>query len=89
MQYYLTPTMKSGSKLLFILFFLNTNNFCFPNFFATFNAKFFILIGIPVQIFLAPFLLGAITVLSFAPYNLTFVNFFTFSISQISHLTKV
>jgi len=31
-------------------------------------------------IFLAPFLLGAITILSFAPYNLTFVNFFTFSI---------
>ena len=31
-------------------------------------------------IFLAPFLLGAITILGFAPYNLTFVNFFTFSI---------
>jgi len=31
-------------------------------------------------IFLAPILLGAITVLSFPPYNLTFVNFFTFSI---------
>jgi len=29
---------------------------------------------------LAPFLLGAITILSFAPYNLTFINFFTFSI---------
>ena len=31
-------------------------------------------------IFLAPFLLGAITILGFSPYNLTFVNFFTFSI---------
>jgi len=31
-------------------------------------------------IFLAPLLLGAITVFGFAPYNLTFVNFFTFSI---------
>ena len=30
-------------------------------------------------IFFAPFLLGAITILSFAPYNLTLVNFFTFS----------
>jgi len=30
-------------------------------------------------IFFAPFLLGAITILSFAPFNLTFVNFFTFS----------
>ena len=29
---------------------------------------------------MAPFLLGAITILGFAPYNLTFVNFFTFSI---------
>ena len=37
------------------------------------NNKFFV-------IFFAPFLLGAITILSFAPYNLTFVNFFTFSI---------
>ena len=31
-------------------------------------------------IFLAPFLLGIITIFGFAPYNLTFVNFFTFSI---------
>ena len=31
-------------------------------------------------IFFAPFLLGATTILSFAPYNLTFINFFTFSI---------
>ena len=31
-------------------------------------------------IFLAPFLLVAITVLGFSPYNLTIVNFFTFSI---------
>ncbi len=31
-------------------------------------------------IFLAPFLLGAITILGFSPFNLTFVNFFTFSI---------
>ena len=37
------------------------------------NNKFFV-------VFLAPFLLGAITVLGFAPYNFTFVNFFTFSI---------
>ena len=31
-------------------------------------------------LFLAPFLLGAITIFGFAPYNLTFINFFTFSI---------
>ena len=31
-------------------------------------------------VFIAPFLLGAITILGFAPYNLTFINFFTFSI---------
>ena len=31
-------------------------------------------------IFLAPFLLGGITILSFPPYNITFINFFTFSI---------
>ena len=31
-------------------------------------------------IFFAPFLLGAITILGFAPYNLTFINFFTFPI---------
>ena len=37
------------------------------------NNKFFV-------IFLAPFLLGAITILSFAPYNLTFLNFLTFSV---------
>ena len=37
------------------------------------RSKFFIL-------FLAPFLLGAIMILSFPPYNLTFVNFFSFSI---------
>ena len=37
------------------------------------NNKFF-------AIFLAPFLLGAITIFGFAPYNFTFVNFFTFSI---------
>ena len=30
-------------------------------------------------IYFAPFLLGAITVLSFAPFNLTFLNFFSFS----------
>ena len=40
---------------------------------ALLNNKFFV-------IFLAPFLLGAITILGFAPYNLTFINFFTFSI---------
>ena len=31
-------------------------------------------------IFLAPFLLGVLTIFSFAPYNLTFINFFTFSV---------
>jgi len=36
------------------------------------NNKFFV-------IFIAPFLLGAITILGFSPFNLTFVNFFTFS----------
>ena len=36
------------------------------------NNKFFV-------VFFAPFLLGAITILGFAPYNLTFVNFLTFS----------
>ena len=37
------------------------------------NNKFFV-------IFFAPFILGAMTVLGFAPYNLTIINFFTFSI---------
>jgi len=37
------------------------------------NNKFFI-------VFFAPFLLGAITTLGFSPYNLTFVNFLTFSV---------
>ena len=37
------------------------------------NNKFFV-------IFLAPFLIGALATISFAPYNLTFVNFFSFSI---------
>ena len=36
------------------------------------NNKFFV-------VFLAPFLIGAITILGFAPYNLTFINLFTFS----------
>ena len=36
------------------------------------NNRFFVL-------FFAPFLLGAITIFGFAPYNLTFLNFFTFS----------
>ena len=36
------------------------------------NKKFFI-------VFFSPFLLGAITTLGFAPYNLTLVNFLTFS----------
>jgi len=40
---------------------------------ALLNNKFFV-------IFIAPFILGAITILGFAPYNLTFINFFTFSI---------
>ena len=31
-------------------------------------------------IFLAPFLLGGLSILGFAPYNLTFINFLTFSI---------
>ena len=37
------------------------------------NNKFFV-------IFFAPFLLGAITTFGFSPYNLTFVNFLTFSV---------
>ena len=37
------------------------------------NNKFFV-------VFFAPFLLGAITTLGFSPYNLTFVNFLTFSV---------
>jgi apolipoprotein N-acyltransferase len=37
------------------------------------NNKFFV-------VFFAPFLLGALTTLSFSPYNLTFVNFLSFSI---------
>jgi len=41
--------------------------------FTLFNNKFFIS-------FLVPFLLGAITVFGFSPYNLTFVNFLSFSI---------
>ena len=39
---------------------------------AILNYKFFVL-------FIAPIFLGALTTLGFAPYNLTFVNFFTFS----------
>ena len=39
---------------------------------ALLNNKFFVII-------LAPFLLGAITILGFSPYSFTFVNFFTFS----------
>ena len=35
------------------------------------NNKYFV-------VFFAPFLIGAVTTLSFAPYNLTFINFFTF-----------
>ena len=30
-------------------------------------------------LFFLPFVLGAITTLGFSPYNLTFINFFTFS----------
>jgi len=37
------------------------------------NNKFFV-------IFLAPFFIGGVTILGFAPYNLTIVNFFTFPI---------
>ena len=40
---------------------------------ALLNSKLFV-------IFLGPFLLGAITVLGFAPYNITFINFLSFSI---------
>ena len=40
---------------------------------SLFNNKF-------IVIFLVPFLLGALTILGFSPYNLTFINFFTFSI---------
>ena len=50
------------------------------------NNKFFV-------IFFGPFILGAITILGFAPYNLTFINFFTFStllflISLVSRRTQ-
>ena len=31
-------------------------------------------------IFLMPFLLGALTIAGFSPYNFTFVNFFSFSV---------
>ena len=44
------------------------------------NNKFFI-------VFLAPFLLGGITILGFAPFNFTFINFFTFSIILFLILT--
>ena len=37
------------------------------------NSKLFV-------IFLAPFLLGAITILGFAPYNITLINFVSFPI---------
>jgi len=40
---------------------------------ALLNNKLFVVL-------IAPFLLGSITIFSFAPYSLTFVNFFTFSI---------
>ena len=40
---------------------------------ALLNNKFFV-------IFLAPFILGVLTIFGFPPYNFTFVNFFTFSI---------
>ncbi len=39
---------------------------------ALLNNKFFVL-------FIAPFLLGAVTIFGFAPFNLTILNFFTFS----------
>ena len=39
---------------------------------ALLNNKFFV-------IFLAPFILGVLTIFGFPPYNFTFVNFFTFS----------
>ncbi len=40
---------------------------------ALLNNKFFV-------IFLVPFVLGAITIIGFSPYNLSFINFFSFSI---------
>ena len=40
---------------------------------AFLNNKFYV-------VFLIPFVLGGLTVLGFSPYNLTFINFFTFSI---------
>ena len=33
-----------------------------------------------IVVFLAPFFLGAITTFGFSPYNLTILNFFTFSL---------
>lgn len=47
---------------------------------ALLNNKFFV-------IFLTPFVLGALTILGFAPYNLVFINFFTFSILLLLILT--
>ena len=44
------------------------------------NNKFFV-------IYLGPFLLGGVSVLGFAPYNFTFLNFFTFSILLFLILT--
>jgi len=40
---------------------------------ALLNSKWFV-------IFVAPFFIGAISILGFTPYNFTFINFFTFSI---------
>jgi len=40
---------------------------------AFLNNKFFV-------IYFAPFILGAISILGFTPYNFTFINFFTFSV---------
>ena len=57
-------------KKEFLIQLINNKDF---NLIVLLNNKFFV-------IFFAPFLLGAVTVLGFAPYNLTIINFFTFSI---------
>ena len=46
------------------------------------NNKFFV-------IFFAPFLLGGITILGFAPYNLTFINFDHQDVMRHPLVTKI
>ena len=57
-------------KKEFLIQLINKRDF---NLTALLNNKLFI-------VFFAPFLIGAVTILGFTPYNLTFINFFTFPI---------